>query len=353
MATYYVDGAVGDDANLGTSEGAGNAWATIQKALDTVAAGDHVYIKASATYNEALTASTTGAANNPIAFEGYTSTPGDRGIITNDGTTGTLANGFAPGSGSWYYIWLNVRWTNFSACCAGDFTGDRVTYFNCRADNSGGDGFRGDVGCVWVQCTAEDNSSHGIDAGGLAYILNCIIADNTADGVELDEGYIMNCLLRSNGGSAVNLLTAGPHIVVGNIIDGDSKDTTIGIYLASDLSVVVANNIIYDCATGIQANTDVPRNILVYNSVYNNTTNYTNCQQYVGEQTGEVTFINEGSEDYGPGSTSAAVANGMDIRHCPNAPSMSGDQANIGHLLQEISTGGGGTTYGIKTGGML
>ena len=48
--TWYVDGAVGNDSNAGTSPGAGNAWATIGKATSTAAAGDTVNVKASATY---------------------------------------------------------------------------------------------------------------------------------------------------------------------------------------------------------------------------------------------------------------------------------------------------------------
>ena len=40
MTIYYVDGVVGDDTNAGTSEGSGSAWATIDKAMNTVAAGD-------------------------------------------------------------------------------------------------------------------------------------------------------------------------------------------------------------------------------------------------------------------------------------------------------------------------
>ena len=49
MATYYVDGVDGDDGNLGTSEGVGNAWATVQKAADTVSAADTVNIKGNGT----------------------------------------------------------------------------------------------------------------------------------------------------------------------------------------------------------------------------------------------------------------------------------------------------------------
>lgn len=86
MTIYYVDGAVGNDANAGTSEGAGNAWATIQYAMDTVASGDHVYVKGSADYAEDVTVNGTSCsgtlANRSTTFEGYTSVPGDGGYAT-------------------------------------------------------------------------------------------------------------------------------------------------------------------------------------------------------------------------------------------------------------------------------
>ena len=84
MTTYYVDGAVGNDGNAGTSEGAGNAWATIDHAMNTVAAGDKVFVKATGTYSETPVMDTVGASNNPITFEGYTTTPGDNGKVTVD-----------------------------------------------------------------------------------------------------------------------------------------------------------------------------------------------------------------------------------------------------------------------------
>ena len=44
MTTYYVDSELGNDNNPGTAAGAGNAWASIGKALDTAQSGDAVYI---------------------------------------------------------------------------------------------------------------------------------------------------------------------------------------------------------------------------------------------------------------------------------------------------------------------
>ena len=39
------NGVDGDNGNAGTSEGSGNAWATVDYAMSTVAASDTVYIK--------------------------------------------------------------------------------------------------------------------------------------------------------------------------------------------------------------------------------------------------------------------------------------------------------------------
>lgn len=67
--TYYVDGASGSDGNAGTSTGA--AWKTLGKASTSTAAGDTIYVKASATYNEILTFRSTGTASSPVIWEGY------------------------------------------------------------------------------------------------------------------------------------------------------------------------------------------------------------------------------------------------------------------------------------------
>ena len=104
MTTYYVDNVDGDDANAGTSEGSGNAWASIGKAMQTVAAGDHVGIKVTGTdytVEDGSTDSigaiiTAGTAASPIIFEAYTTTLGDRptgsGRATLDASTNSLVN---------------------------------------------------------------------------------------------------------------------------------------------------------------------------------------------------------------------------------------------------------------------
>jgi hypothetical protein len=62
-ATYYVS-PPGNDSNSGTES---SPWGTIQKAADTLAAGDTVIVQAG-TYNERVTPARSGTPGNPITF---------------------------------------------------------------------------------------------------------------------------------------------------------------------------------------------------------------------------------------------------------------------------------------------
>ena len=77
--TYYVDPNGDNDANGLTLQ---TSWLTIQKAADTMVAGDTVYIKAG-TYNEQVTIASSGTSSLPIVFEGYKDTPGDNPSFTD------------------------------------------------------------------------------------------------------------------------------------------------------------------------------------------------------------------------------------------------------------------------------
>ncbi len=79
MATYYVR-KTGDDAAAGTSAGA--AWLTIDKAANTVAAGDTVYVGAG-TYREQVTMDTSGSSGSVIRFEADVTgeQTGDAGLV--------------------------------------------------------------------------------------------------------------------------------------------------------------------------------------------------------------------------------------------------------------------------------
>ena len=139
MTTYYVDGAVGDDGNAGTAEGAGNAWATIGQALSTVIAGDEVWIKASATYSETAAVSTAGSVASPISLRGYSSTPGDNGKITWDGTGQTTCLSDS-GTSLRYLYYENIKFENANTYGIYMLQADALVFINCEFNNNGGDG---------------------------------------------------------------------------------------------------------------------------------------------------------------------------------------------------------------------
>jgi parallel beta-helix repeat protein len=81
QTTYYVNDALGNDSNLGTT--LTNAWATIQHAADNATPNSIVYIKGG-TYNENIYVNVTGTAGNTITFRNYQN---DVVIIDGTGTT--------------------------------------------------------------------------------------------------------------------------------------------------------------------------------------------------------------------------------------------------------------------------
>src|SRR2546422_4640935 len=64
-AVYYVDGSTGNDSNAGT---AGAPWRTIQKAANTMVAGETAIVNAG-TYNERVVVTVSGTSGNLITFQ--------------------------------------------------------------------------------------------------------------------------------------------------------------------------------------------------------------------------------------------------------------------------------------------
>jgi hypothetical protein len=109
MATYYVSAATGSDADSGLTEAL--AWLTVDKAMNTVTAGDKVWVKADGNYAELVTIDTAGTATTPIVFEGYTTTPGDggRATITGSGARANCMVSSLTAGTHVYYIFKNFR----------------------------------------------------------------------------------------------------------------------------------------------------------------------------------------------------------------------------------------------------
>ena len=166
MATYYVDTANGSDSNGGLSEG--DAFATIQHAVDTAAANSTIYVEGTGNYNEEVIVD-----DKDMTIIGYSSTPGDNGRVVIDGqstrtTCITMKNTSVSNAD---FVFRNFELKNA--------TGDGLLLQR----NTGGANSKN-----WIDnVSAHDNGGHGIHInwnGGntLQPVTRCFAYDNTGDG---------------------------------------------------------------------------------------------------------------------------------------------------------------------------
>lgn len=224
MTDYYVDGAVGDDANAGTSEGAGNAWATINKACQTMVGGDRTYVKASVTYDELATFLVNGSnrTTGMIQLIGYQTTPGDDGIVSH---TATAANNcLAVPAGTNNYLRIH----NF------DFYGSLVRpvtvsgtneFYNCRFRNSPNEGASVGGGCQFFNCLFQGNALEGVATGNDATFVGCVF-----NGALTIDSWVSNnsnprfyrCLFMNNGysGGSNQYCISQMEMAIGCTFDG-------------------------------------------------------------------------------------------------------------------------------------
>ena len=345
MADYYVDGAVGDNANAGTSEGAGNAWATIDYAVDTAAAGDHIHIKASATYTETVSMSQAGGTSAQMILEGYTSTPGDGGKATIDGE-GTRANCLTGGSYS-YYLIKNLIFENATSHGAYVASGDYWVWYNCEFNDNGGDGIECDDGNVFIYCSADGNTATGFDTDNFGIFLNCKATNNGGHGFQAYYCTLINCIGASNASSNAYMYTSHiPCIAYNCTFDGDSKTSNSGVLNTSNGIIVAANCIFYDCTDGIYGGgQNHPWNNWALNCLFNSNTNESSSwdtTHTLNKVTGAPAFTDEASGDYTLGSSSPARNAG-----CDNSGGSSPGQDIGAHQSEDA---GGGSTKIVLTG---
>lgn len=350
MATYYVDMVNGLDTNSGLSEAL--AWKTLDKTQTApIVAGDKVFVEATADYTETLTITVVGTATAPVVFEGYTTTPGDGGVATVNGSA-TRATGLTPAAGSNFYVFKNFRFTNHTAVGAGNLTSNFFTYKKCRFDNNTGDGVNGNLNCLFEGCYAHNNGGDGFEVGGMTVFICCISNANALSGFEAEGGVFYKCIAFSNAGIAFVTILTTFHVFIDCVVDGDVTDTTTGYAIGVayvNSQVVVVNCVAYDCTTGFssQAGLDTERSISRNNLVNANTTAYSAFATHSGEVTSAPAFVNEATQDYTPAVGSPLIAAGFG----PGTNgwiTQTGDVPDIG-AVDEVAAGGGG---GIKGGNM-
>jgi len=266
-ATYYVK-PTGDDTKHGLS--VDSAWEHVIKACTTLTAGDTVFI-AAGTYNEdswdttsiggvdvqvGLVSENNGSSGNEIVFKGYNAIPLIQGLNGTSGSGPYRSPAVLTGKSYIIYDSIEFRYGRRGILME---SGSHITIRNCIVDSTIGPDNNNNGGFItWANAFG---SVTNILIEGCEFYRN---GDWTPGG---DPDY-----------TAGN--TSGIHIYACDTCTFDNNivhDQNDGIHLKgpkpggdydSTKSIIVSNNTIYDCGTGIWA---LGQGLIEDVEVYNNT----------------------------------------------------------------------------------
>ncbi len=285
---YYVSKS-GSDSNPGTLA---QPWLTIQKAANTMAAGDTVYIKRG-TYNEQIKPLNNGAVGNLIKYAAY---PGDENLTIIDGTG------------------INLPWEEGLIQIDGksyiNITGLRITNSNMNGIRINGAGTDITIYKNWFDSTfssaiavwAQDSNSvdytlyprkniiiDGNDIYRCVDRLNgygeCITLANGVDTFEIMNNHVHYNLASSTsygGGEGIDATHSKNGRIHNNEMDHlGSVALYVDGYRGTTDNVTLYNNLVHDSANGISVAaeedgvTGGTKNIQIYNNIiYDSTSPY-------------------------------------------------------------------------------
>ncbi len=280
---YYV-AKNGNDANPGTET---QPWLTIQKAANTLVAGDTVYIRGG-TYYERVSAVNSGNANAYITYSSY---PGELAII--DGQNQVIsANPFNIVSKS-YIIVQNIKVQNNIQAASINLawgvgvgiyvsSSHHIKILNCITQSTGGAGIFA-IGYAANQQYIEGNEDLVADGNRIIDPSLWIASDGNAYQEGFDMIGVTNFVLRNNvitGGykekiDAKNGAKYGRiynNTIIGNFnipYSGISPNGA-GIYLDTGTDIDVYNNHVETTTIGIGIGTEsgtTTNNVKVYNNI--------------------------------------------------------------------------------------
>lgn len=243
---FYVSKS-GDDSNPGTEE---EPWETIQKAANTLTAGQTVYIK-EGTYNERVVLKHSGTSDGYITFTNY---PGDQVIIDGAGI-------------DWGFDWetlLNVNSKHYIHINGIRVINSRWAGIGCEAD------FNGAQNVIVSNCSTYNTQASGIAFYNAAYITvdgntveKACTAHGSQEGISISNVYTFTISnnqvfditnsVEGAGGEAIDAKNGSSN---GRIFNNTVYDIAkIGIYVdayeKTSIYIQVFDNHIYNCAEGI------------------------------------------------------------------------------------------------------
>ena len=139
---------------------------------------------------------------------------------------------------------------------------------DCVASSNGGTGIESAGEPVLIKnCVAFQNGDSGLKSGGGGKIADCISRNNSFAGIE--AGYyatITGCTVKNN---PLGIFAGGSCHIVGNM--GEGNGDGLSIY---DTRNLIDGNQVLNGGTGIKIFTGSTKNLIIRNTVGNNTTNY-------------------------------------------------------------------------------
>ena len=338
-ATYYVSTG-GDDGAAGSIEA---PFLTPAFAMSQMLAGDTMYIKADGDYatedgaNDCILLVDISVGTVRTIIEGYTTTPGDGGVVTFDGGPASCSYGILFSATSiQYYAFRNIEVENAAVQgfrCNGN---DYVVFINCSATITAGYAFVADTYCVFERCNG------GIETGGYSTLYGCTAVDCALDVFVVGaSSLIFGCVIDGIANGKGGIYSAGDFVSVVNCtIDGHDVTTNYGIYLAG-IRINLYNNIVRDCTNGIYSlATNVDKRYSDYNCVYSCGTAYFYWLYGAHSITGDPKHTSAGTGVYTLESDSPCINTGVG----------GSDMGGVGYVA--VGGGGGGVVQ-LVGGGLV
>jgi hypothetical protein len=265
--TYYV-AKTGNNSNPGTEA---QPWLTIQKAANTMVAGDTVYVK-QGTYNEIVTCGASGSSGNWISYKVY---PGDTVTIDCSGLNPGDFGGFNIKDKSYILVdGFNIR----------DVSGDGGAGVNISSLTSAGCHY------ITIQNVSTYNTSHsGIwvgdwnNAGNRVTnitIDNCEVDHSNTNGSDESISLIMvnqfevkNCVVHDTQGNKEGI-DCKVGCTNGSIHHNECYNTGLGIYLDAagedETNIEIYANKLHNCPLALGLADEGGRGSLQDIYIYNN-----------------------------------------------------------------------------------